>query len=123
MSKRSSYNDDKMISEMILKNINEASEMNVDMSKILNGEQMQLLTTYKDTYNFDCALSFFLSLAIMSHFTQGSYYTYYASSDHLPVQLYLWLLGPSGMFKYSLLMNRFPTMVLFFCEIFSFATA
>ncbi|CAF0877778.1 unnamed protein product [Adineta ricciae] len=99
MSKRSSINDDKVTSEMILKNINEASEMNVDMSKILNSEQMQLLTTYKDTYNFDCALSFFLSLAIMSHFTQGSYYTYYASSDHLPVQLYLWLLGPSGSGK------------------------
>jgi hypothetical protein len=94
--------DDKTISEMILKNIAGASQMNIQMSNILSSEQMRLLTTYKDTHNYEPCLSFFLSLAIMSHFSQGSFYTHYTSPDHRPVQLYLWLLGSSGMFRYSL---------------------
>lgn len=102
MSKRSPPMDDRTISEMILKNIAAASYMNVQMSDILNLEQMRLMMTYKDTYNYESCLSFFLSLAIISHFSQGSYYTHYASPDHRQVQLYLWLLGASGMFKYSL---------------------
>ncbi|CAF3569952.1 unnamed protein product [Rotaria socialis] len=32
---------------------------------------------------------------IVSHFSQGSYYTHYASPDHRPVQWYLWSLGAS----------------------------
>ena len=90
--------DDKIISEMILKNIATASQMNVQMSDILSAEQMRIMTAYKETYNYQPCLSFFLSLGMISHFSQGSYYTHYASSDHRPVQLYLWLLGPSGMF-------------------------
>ena len=99
MSKRSNIMDDKTISEMILKNITTASQMNIEMSDILNIGQMRLLTTYKETYNYQPCLSFFLSLGIMSHFSQGSYYTHYASSDRRPVQLYLWLLGASGTFR------------------------
>ena len=99
MSRRSSMMDDKLISEMILKNITTASEMNTDMNDILNIQQMRLLTTYKEAYNYQPYLSFFLSLGMMSHFSQGSYYNHYSSSDRCPVQLYLWLLGPSGMFK------------------------
>lgn len=91
--------DDKLISEMILKNIAAASQMNIEMSDILSPEQMKLLMTYKEIYNYQPYLSFFLSLAVMSHFSQGSYYTQYASSDHRPVQLYMWLLGSSGMLK------------------------
>ena len=98
MSKRSSIMDDKTISEMTLKNITTASQMNIGMSDILNTGQMRLLTTYKETYNYQPCLSFFLSLGMMSHFSQGSYYTHYASSDRRPVQLYLWLLGASGTF-------------------------
>jgi hypothetical protein len=94
--------DDKTISEMILKNIAATSQMNIQMSNILNPEQMRLLTTYKNTYNYEPCLSFFLSLAVMSHLSQGSYYTHYASADHRPVQLYLWLLGSSGILKYFL---------------------
>ena len=99
MSRRSSIIDDKLMSEMILKNITAASQMDFEMSDILNTQQMRILTTYKETYNYQSNLSFFLSLGMMSHFSQGSYYTHYASSDHRPVQLYLWLLGASGMFK------------------------
>jgi hypothetical protein len=98
MSKRSTTMDDKTISEMTLKNIATASQMNLQMSDILNTEQMRLLMAYKETYNYQPCLSFFLSLGMMSHFSQGSYYTHYASSDRRPVQLYLWLLGSSGMF-------------------------
>ncbi|CAF2107947.1 unnamed protein product [Rotaria magnacalcarata] len=99
MTRRSSIIDDKLMSEMILKNITTASQMNFEMSDILNIQQMRILTTYKETYNYESHLSFFLSLGMMSHFSQGSYYTHYASSDHRPVQLYLWLLGASGSGK------------------------
>ncbi|CAM4833084.1 unnamed protein product [Rotaria magnacalcarata] len=99
MSRRSSMMEDKLISEMILKNIATVSQMNVDMDDILNIQQMKLLTTYKQIYNYAPCLSFFLSLGILSHFAQGSYYTHYASCDHRPVQLYLWLLGSSGSGK------------------------
>ena len=91
--------EDKTISEMILKNIATASQMNIDMSGIFNSEQMRILTTYQETYNYHSSLSFFLSLGMLSHFAQGSYYTHYASADHRPVQLYLWLLGSSGTFE------------------------
>jgi hypothetical protein len=99
MSKRSSIIDDKAISEMILSNISLASDMNIEMRDILNPQQMHLLKTYKNMYNYETSLSFFLSLGMISHFAQGSYYTHYNSADPCPVQLYLWLLGPSGMFK------------------------
>ncbi|CAF2142974.1 unnamed protein product [Rotaria magnacalcarata] len=99
MSRRSSMMEDKLISEMILKNIATVSQMNVDMDDILNIQQMKLLTTYKQIYNYAPCLSFFLSLGILSHFAQGSYYTHYASWDHRPVQLYLWLLGSSATFQ------------------------
>lgn len=89
--------DDKTISEMTLKNIAKASKMNIKMSDILNETQMQLLTTYNETYNYQPYLSFFLSLGMMSHFSQGSYFTHFASPDRRPVQLYLWLLGSSSM--------------------------
>lgn len=88
--------DDKLISEMILRNIATASQMNIDMNDILNIQQTRLLTSYKDAYNYQPHLSFFLSLGMMSHFSQGSYYNHYSSSDRHPVQLYLWLLGSSG---------------------------
>jgi hypothetical protein len=91
--------DDKILSEMILHNITAASAMNIKMDEILNVQQMRLLETYKETYNYDPSLSFFLSLGMMSHFSQGSYYTHYASSDHRLVQLYMWLLGSSGKFS------------------------
>ncbi len=91
--------DDKTISEMILKNVAAASKMNIEMSNILNIEQMRLPTTYKEIYNYEPCLSFFLSLGIMSHLSQGSYYTHYASPDRRPVQLYLWLLGSSGKLR------------------------
>lgn len=90
--------DDKTISEMTLKNIAKASLMNIQMSDVLSTARMRFLMTYKEIYNYQPSLSFFLSLGIMSHFSQGSYYTHYASSDRRPVQLYLWLLGSSGMF-------------------------
>ncbi len=99
MSKRSSMFDDKTISEMILTNISLAADMNIKMCDILKPQQMELLKTYKNMYNYETSLSFFLSLGMMSHFAKGSYYTHYSSSDPCPVQLYLWLLGPSGMFK------------------------
>ncbi len=96
MSRRSSIMDDKLISEMLLRNIATASHMNIDMSDILNGQRTRLMTTHKEIYNYDPYLTFILSLAIMSHFSQGSYYTHYASPDRRPVQLYLWVLGASG---------------------------
>jgi hypothetical protein len=99
MSKRPSIIDDKSVSEMILTNISLASQMKIEMCDILNPEQMPILKTYKNMYNYEPCLSFFLSLGMMSHFAQGSYYTHYTSPDPRPVQLYLWLLGPSGMFK------------------------
>lgn len=99
MSKRLSINDDKLLSEMILTNISSAAQMNTEISNIFNMEQMGLLSTYKNLYNYQPSLSFFLSLSMMSHFSQGSYYTHYSSSDRCQVQLYLWLLGPSGMCK------------------------
>ncbi|CAF1676202.1 unnamed protein product, partial [Rotaria magnacalcarata] len=49
---RSSIMDDKLISEMILKNIVTTSQMNIEMSAILTAEQMKLLTTYKEIYNY-----------------------------------------------------------------------
>lgn len=98
MSKRSSVTDDKLISEMILTNISLASDMNIEMCDILKPQHMQLLKTYKNMYGYETSLSFFLSLGMMSHFAQGSYYTHFSSPDPRPVQLYLWLLGPSGMF-------------------------
>ncbi|CAF1421797.1 unnamed protein product [Adineta ricciae] len=82
---------------MILTNISLASNMNIEMSDILNPPQMQLLKAYKNIYNYETSLSFFLSLGMMSHFSQNSYYTYFSSSDPCPVQLYLWLLGPSDV--------------------------
>lgn len=88
--------DDKVISEMTLKNIADASRLNFSMSDILNAQQMQLLTAYKGTFNYEPHLTFFLSLGLMSHFSQNSYFTHYANADRCPVQLYLWLLGPSG---------------------------
>jgi hypothetical protein len=91
--------DDRSISEMMLQNIGKASRMNIQMSDIFSDQKMRLLMTYKEIYNYEPSLSFFLSLGIMSHFSQGSYYTHYASPDHRPVQLYLWLLGLSGMFR------------------------
>ncbi len=95
--------DDKTVSEMMLKNIKAASQMNIQMSDVLNEQQMLLMNTYKETYNYEPYLSFFLSLSIMSHFSQNSYYTHYASPDQRPVQLYLWLLGSSGTLnQYSL---------------------
>ena len=87
---------DKLISEMTPKNIATASEMNIEMSDILNVQQMRLMTTYKEKYNYQPHLSFLLSLGMMSHFSQGFYYNHYASADRHPVQLYLWLLGCSG---------------------------
>jgi hypothetical protein len=60
---------------------------------------MRLMITYKKTYNYGPCLSFFISLEIMSHFSQDFYYTHYASPDHRPVQLHLWLLGSNSTFK------------------------
>ncbi|CAF3332581.1 unnamed protein product [Rotaria socialis] len=97
MSRRLSIMDDKLISKMILRNIATASQMKIEISDILNVQQMKIMTAYKEIYNYQPYLSFFLSLGIMSHFSQGSYYTHYASSDHRQVQLYLWMLGSSGM--------------------------
>lgn len=96
MSRRSLNNDDKLISEMILANIANASKMNIDMTSIFSIDQMTLLTNYKEIYNYDPYLSIFLSLALMSHCSQGSYYTHYLNKDQQPIHLYLWLLGPSG---------------------------
>lgn len=70
--------------------------MNMDMSMIFGPRQMQLMNAYQQTYNYSPSLTFFLSLAIMSHFSHGSYYCHYSSPDRRPVQLYLWLLGSSG---------------------------
>lgn len=95
--------DDKLLSEMILHNITAASAMNIKMNEILDVQRMRLLETYKEAYNYDPSLSFFLSLGMMSHFSQGSYYTHYASSDHRPVQLYMWLLGSSGKYTQYLI--------------------
>lgn len=96
MAKRSSSMDDKLISEMILNNIASAAQMNVEMANLLNEQQMRILLTYEQTYNYQPYLSFFLTLGLMSHFSQNSYYTHFASPDRRPVQLYLWLLGASG---------------------------
>jgi hypothetical protein len=81
---------------MTLMNISEASRINLCMNDLLNTQQMRLLAAYKETYNYEPHLTFFLSLSVMSHFSQNSYYTHYAGADRCPVQLYLWLLGPSG---------------------------
>ena len=89
--------DDKLISEMVLSNISSASQINVVMSTLLNERQMQILSAYEQTYNYQPYLSFFLTLGAMSQFSQNSYYTHFASADRRPVQLYLWLLGSSGM--------------------------
>jgi len=89
--------DDKLIAEMILKNIQTASTMNLDMNDVLNEEQMEFLNHYATCYNYPPSLSFFLLLSMLSHFSQDSYYTHFSNQDHLPTQLYLWLLGPSGM--------------------------
>lgn len=118
MSKRSTPMDDKTISEMILKNTTAASLMNVDMNSILSPQQMRLLTAYKNTYNYEPYLSFFLSLALMSHFSHCSFYTHFSSAEHRPVQLYLWLLGSSGTFVYSVEILIFP-ILLFDKEHFS----
>ena len=91
--------DDKLVSEMILKNIATSSQMKIQMCDFLSAEQMRMMMAYKETYNYQPCVSFFLSLGMMSHFSQGSYYTHYASTDHRPVQLYLWLLGPSGRLR------------------------
>lgn len=107
MSRRSLVMDDKLISEMILKNISNASQMNIDMAEILNVQQMRLLNHYKKMYNYQPYLSFFLSLGAMSHFSQNSYFTHYASPDRRPVQLYLWLVGPSGRFVSYVIRNYF----------------
>jgi hypothetical protein len=106
MSKRSSIIDDKILSEMLLRNITAATEMNIKMSEIFNEQQMLLLNTYKETYNYDPSLSFFLSLGMISHFSQCSYYTHYSGPDHYPVQLYMWLLGASGKFSQYLTKNH-----------------
>jgi hypothetical protein len=90
--------DDKVISEMTLTNIAEASRLNFCMTDVLDAQQMRLLAAYKDTYNYEPHVTFFLSLGLMSHFAQNSYFTHYANADRCPVQLYLWLLGPSGEF-------------------------
>lgn len=89
--------DDKLVAEMVLKNITTASEMTIDMNEILNEQHMRFLRTYTEKYNYEPHVSFFLSLGMMSHFAQDSYYNHYSNSDPCPVQLYLWLLGPSGM--------------------------
>jgi hypothetical protein len=102
MSKRLSAMDDKLISEMVLSNISSASQINVAMSTLLNERQMQILSAYEQTYNYQPFLSFFLTLGAMSHFSQNSYYTHFASPDRRPVQLYLWLLGASGMSCFAL---------------------
>ena len=99
MARRSVTIDDKVISEMILRNIATTSKININVSDILNDQQMWLLNTYKETYNYEPYLSFFLSLGAMSHFSQSSFCTHYSSPDHLPIQLYLWLLGSSGTFS------------------------
>lgn len=96
MSRRSLINDEKLLSDMISENISSAADLNIDMSDILNIEQMELMATYKEMYNYDSYLSFFLSLALMSHCSQGSFYTHYLNSDQQPLNLYFWLLGPSG---------------------------
>lgn len=80
-----------------MENIAVASQMHIDLSTILNPDQMKLMMTYKEIYNYDSNLSFFLLLIMMSHFAQGSFFTHYSSPDHRPVQLYLWLLGSSGL--------------------------
>ena len=103
MSRRASIMDDKLISEMTLRNIATASQMNINMADIFSIQQMKIMAAYQETYNYHPYLSFFLSLGIMSRFSQGSYYTHYASSDHRPVQLYLWLLGSSGAFNLILI--------------------
>ena len=97
MTKRSSVIDDKLIYEMILTNIANSSQMNIEVTNILNEQQIQILSAYEQKYNYQPYLSFFLSLGVMSHLSQNSFYTHYASSDRWPVQLYLWLLGSSGM--------------------------
>lgn len=96
MAKRVSSMDDKLLSEMILNNIASASQMNIDMANILNEQQMQVLLAYEQMYNYQSYLTFFLTMGLMSHFSQNSYYTHFASPDRRPVQLYLWLLGASG---------------------------
>lgn len=98
MSRRSLMMDDKIISEMILKNVQATSYMNIDMNEIFNQEQMWLMNTYKETYNYQPYLTFFLSLGVLSHLSQSSFYTHYSSPDRNPTQLYLWLLGSSGIF-------------------------
>ena len=102
MSKRLSAMDDKLISEMVLSNISSASQINADMSNLLDEQQMQILSAYEQTYNYQPYLSFFLALGALSHFSQNSYYTHFASPDRRPVQLYLWLLGSSGMFMFHI---------------------
>ena len=97
--------DDKLISEMVLSNISSASQINVVMSNLLNERQMQILSAYEQTYNYQPYLSFFLALGAMSHFSQNSYYTHFASPDRRPVQLYLGLLGSSGMSTFHSVKN------------------
>lgn len=113
MSRRASIMDDKLISEMTLRNIATASQMNINMADIFSVKQMKILAAYQETYNYQPYLSFFLSLGIMSHFSQGSYYTHYASSDHRPVQLYLWLLGSSGAFSLILIKQSLKNVRIF----------
>ena len=96
MSKRTTILDDKLLSEMMLRNINRAAKKNLDLSTIFNDQQMHLMRSYKRTYNYPPNFTFFLTFGMMSHFSQNSYYTHYSSPDHRPVQLYQWLLGPSG---------------------------
>jgi len=59
MSRRSLIMDDKLISEMILKNVATASQVNIVMSDILNEQQMRIMNTYKEIYNYQPYLSFF----------------------------------------------------------------
>jgi len=101
MSKRTIVMDDKLLSEMMLKNIGQAAKKNLDLSTIFNDQQMQLMAAYKKIYNYPTNFTFFLTLGMMSHLSQNSYFTHYSSPDHRPVQLYLWLLGPSGMNYYQ----------------------
>ncbi|UJR06732.1 hypothetical protein I4U23_011021 [Adineta vaga] len=73
--------------------------MKFNINEILSERQMGMINSYKQMYNYDPSLSFFMSLGMMSHFARGSYYTHFVGTDHRPVQLYMWVLGASGSGK------------------------
>ncbi|CAF1265098.1 unnamed protein product [Adineta ricciae] len=112
MSKRSSVLDDKELSKMVLDNLKIAAGMNFRMEDVLNKEQMRMLEAYREIYTYDPSLSFFLSLGMISHFSQSSYYTHYSSSDRYIVQLYMWLIGASVDKAITKTENLFPSTYL-----------